>query len=76
MVESFAWMMWNSVIFMSLWGIYGVVLLNLIIGAFGSLRCRRVFLRVVLPQVSIVCVLWEDYSGSIQKIFIYYIYWY
>lgn len=58
MVESFAWMMWNSVIFMSLWGIYGVVLLNLIIGAFGSLRCRRVFLRVVLPQVSIVCVLW------------------
>lgn len=58
MVESFAWMMWDSVIFMSLWGIYGIVLLRLIIGAFGSLRCRRVFLRVVLPQVSVVCVLW------------------
>lgn len=58
MVESFAWMMWDSVILMSAWGIYGVVLLMLIVGAFDSLRYRRVFLRVVLPQVSVVCVLW------------------
>lgn len=58
MVESFAWMMWDSVILMSAWGIYGVVLLRLIVGAFDSLRYRRVFLRVVLPQVSIVCILW------------------
>ncbi len=39
---------------MSAWGIYGVVLLMLIVGAFDSLRYRRVFLRVVLPQVSVV----------------------
>lgn len=58
MVESFAWMMWDSVILMSAWGIYGVVLLRLIVGAFDSLRYRRVFLRVVLPQVSVVCILW------------------
>lgn len=44
MVESFAWMMWDSVILMSAWGIYGVVLLRLIVGAFDSLRYRRVFL--------------------------------
>lgn len=37
MVESFAWMMWDSVILMSAWGIYGVVLLRLIVGAFDSL---------------------------------------
>ncbi len=35
----------------------------LIVGAFDSLRYRRVFLRVVLPQVSVVCVLW---GGIIQ----------
>ncbi|HCB5543038.1 TPA: hypothetical protein M0M18_003059 [Salmonella enterica subsp. enterica serovar Miami] len=58
MVESFAWMMLYSVILMSAWGIYGVVLLRLIVGAFDSLRYRRVFLRVVLPQVSVVCVVW------------------
>ncbi|RJO77455.1 hypothetical protein D6A17_05380, partial [Salmonella enterica subsp. enterica serovar Schwarzengrund] len=58
MVESLAWMMWDSVILMSAWGIYGVVLLRLIVGAFDSLRYRRVFLRVVLPQVSVVCILW------------------
>ncbi|EJU1657591.1 hypothetical protein N4H07_000181 [Salmonella enterica] len=58
MVESFAWMMWDSVILMSARGIYGVVLLRLIVGAFDSLRYRRVFLRVVLPQVSVVCILW------------------
>lgn len=58
MGESFAWMMWDSVILMSAWGIYGVVLLRLIVGAFDSLRYRRVFLRVVLPQVSVVCVVW------------------
>lgn len=45
MVESFAWMMWDSVILMSAWGIYGVVLLRLIVGAFdfalsaGFLAC-------------------------------------
>ncbi len=38
MVESFAWMMWDSVILMSAWGIYGVILLRLIVGAFDSLR--------------------------------------
>ncbi|ECB3570641.1 hypothetical protein EWG10_20265, partial [Salmonella enterica subsp. enterica serovar Napoli] len=58
MVESFAWMMLYSVILMSAWGIYGIVLLRLIVGAFDSLRYRRVFLRVVLPQVSVVCGLW------------------
>ncbi len=58
MVESFAWMMWDSVILMSAWGIYGVILLRLIVGAFDSLRYRRVFLCVVLPQVRVVCVVW------------------
>ncbi|VEA30127.1 Uncharacterised protein [Salmonella enterica subsp. enterica] len=34
MVESFAWMMWDSVILMSAWGIYGVVLFEV--------NCRRI----------------------------------
>lgn len=67
MAESFAWMMWDSVILMSAWGIYGVVLLRLIVGAFDSLRYRRVFLRVVLPQVSVVCILWRIILDSFKK---------
>ncbi|ESG97734.1 hypothetical protein SEEJ0720_23037, partial [Salmonella enterica subsp. enterica serovar Javiana str. PRS_2010_0720] len=53
MVESFAWMMWDSVILMSAWGIYGVVLLRLIVGAFVFFALSAGFLRVVLPQVSV-----------------------
>lgn len=71
MVESFAWMMWDSVILMSAWGIYGVVLLRLIIGAFDSLRYRRVFLRVVLPQVSVVCILWGGLFWIDSKKYLY-----
>lgn len=71
MVESFAWMMWDSVILMSAWGIYGVVLLRLIVGAFDSLRYRRVFLRVVLPQVSVVCILWGGLFWIDSKKYLY-----
>ncbi len=74
MVESFAWMMWDSVILMSAWGIYGVILLRLIVGAFDSLRYRRGFFCVVFSPGGGVFVVGGGVSGSIQKIFISYIY--